>query len=165
MRQLAPLSILCAALTSGAAAQGFPQPSGFTWQDPVLRRMWAAGMDSSALPDLSQVLLDSLGPRLTASPGMEAAQDWLLRVYSGWGITARKEQYGTWRGWRRMYMLPPGGACAAVALILRPHTTVRIYTPLPADIPPGSYRARFLWIDSIPQGRDAPLISHSFRIH
>lgn len=71
----------------------------------------------------------------------------------------------TWRGWRRMYMLPPGGACAALALILRPRTTVRIHTPLPADIPPGIYRTRFLWIDSIPQGRDAPLISHSFRIH
>ncbi len=101
MRHLASLTVLCAALASGAAAQGFPQPAGFTWEDPVLRRIWSAGMDSSALPDLTQVLLDSLGPRLTASPGMEAAQDWLVRLYGGWGITARKEAYGTWRGWRR----------------------------------------------------------------
>jgi hypothetical protein len=47
------------------------------------------------------VLFDSLGPRLTASPGMTAAQNWLLATYTGWGITARKEQYGTWRSWRR----------------------------------------------------------------
>ena len=32
---------------------------------------------------------------------MTAAQNWLLTTYTGWGITARKEQYGTWRSWRR----------------------------------------------------------------
>lgn len=83
-------------------AQGpFGQTSGFTWDDPVLRRIWSAGMDSSQLPSLAQVLLDSLGPRLTGTPGMEGAQNWLLRTYAAWGITARKERYGTWRSWRR----------------------------------------------------------------
>src|SRR5207247_8135841 len=53
------------------------------------------------LPRLAQVLFDSLGPRLTASPGMTAAQNWLVATYTAWGITARKEQYGTWRSWRR----------------------------------------------------------------
>src|SRR5690348_15125758 len=33
---------------------------------------------------------------------MEAAQDWAVSTYKSWGIAdARKEQYGTWRGWRR----------------------------------------------------------------
>jgi hypothetical protein len=101
-----PLAVwlLAAALTpvAPAVAQGpFGQPSGFTWEDPVLRRLWAVGMDSSQLPALAQTLLDSLGPRLTASPGMEAAQRWLLQIYQGWGIPARRERYGTWRGWRR----------------------------------------------------------------
>src|SRR2546425_3517055 len=32
---------------------------------------------------------------------MAAAQNWLIATYSAWGITARKEQYGTWRSWRR----------------------------------------------------------------
>jgi hypothetical protein len=32
---------------------------------------------------------------------MEAAQDWLVQTYQAWGIPARKERYGTWRGWRR----------------------------------------------------------------
>ena len=90
-----------AAPPAPAVAQGFPQPSGFAVNDPVLQRIWAIGNDSSQLEHLAQVLFDSLGPRLTASPGMNAAQDWLVRTYTAWGITARKEQYGTWRGWRR----------------------------------------------------------------
>jgi hypothetical protein len=104
------LGVVLACATLGSAilapvplvAQGpFGQPAGFTWEDPVLRRLWAIGMDSSRLTDLAQVLLDSIGPRLTATPGMEAGQDWLVRTYAAWGITARKERYGTWRGWRR----------------------------------------------------------------
>ncbi|HEY6091243.1 MAG TPA: M28 family peptidase [Gemmatimonadales bacterium] len=96
---LAALSL--AVLATPAASQGFGQPSGFAVNDPVLRRIWAIGNDSSQLEHVAQVLFDSLGPRLTASPGMNAAQDWLVRTYTAWGITARKEQYGTWRGWRR----------------------------------------------------------------
>jgi len=102
VRRVLPATAFLAALaTITAAAQGFPQPSGFAVDDPVLRRIWAIETDSSQLPRLAQVLFDSLGPRLTASPGMAAAQNWLLATYTGWGITARKEQYGTWRGWRR----------------------------------------------------------------
>src|SRR2546428_5785015 len=32
---------------------------------------------------------------------MTAEQNWLIATYSSWGITARKEQYGTGRSWRR----------------------------------------------------------------
>ena len=67
----------------------------------MLRRIWAIGNDSSQLPHLAQVLFDSLGPRLTASPGMNAAQSWLVATYTAWDIPARIEQYGTWRSWRR----------------------------------------------------------------
>src|SRR6266498_3291353 len=93
--------LLCAASFTTAAAQGPPQPSGFIVENPVLRRIWAIGMDNSQLPRLAQVLFDSLGPRLTASPGMEAAQGWLGATEASWGVGARKEQYGPWRGWRR----------------------------------------------------------------
>ena len=55
---------------------------------------------SQALP-LAQVLLDSIGARLTGSPSMESAQDWLIATYAKWGVTARKEQYGTWNSWKR----------------------------------------------------------------
>jgi hypothetical protein len=102
VRRILSATLFLAAFTATTAAtQGFPQPSGFAVDDPVLRRIWAIETDSSQLPRLAQALFDSLGPRLTASPGMTAAQNWLLATYTSWGITARTEQYGTWRGWRR----------------------------------------------------------------
>ena len=73
----------------------------FTTDDPVLRRIWAMGMDSSRAYEFAQVLMDSIGPRLTGTPELEAAGDWLVSHYTSWGIPARTEQYGTWRGWRR----------------------------------------------------------------
>lgn len=73
----------------------------FAVDDPVLRRIWTEGMDHSQAARLAQALLDSIGPRLTGSPGQKAANDWAVAMYTRWGIPARNEQYGTWRGWRR----------------------------------------------------------------
>lgn len=99
-RALSAVLFLAAIAATTANAQG-QQPSGFAVDNPVLRRIWTIGMDSTQLPRFGQILLDSLGPRLTASPGMEAAQNWVVATYAGLGIPARKERYGTWRGWRR----------------------------------------------------------------
>ena len=95
------VAFLLAFAASNAHAQFGQQPSGFAVEDPVLRRIWALETDSSQLTRLAQALLDSVGPRLTATPGMTAGQNWLIATYTRWGITARKEQYGTWRSWRR----------------------------------------------------------------
>ncbi len=74
----------------------------FPTDDPVIKRMWDEGMtDRSQVYRLGQVLLDSIGPRLTGSPGHEAAIGWVLGTLNAWGIPARKEQYGTWMGWDR----------------------------------------------------------------
>ncbi|HSG81820.1 MAG TPA: M20/M25/M40 family metallo-hydrolase [Gemmatimonadota bacterium] len=73
----------------------------FTVNDPVLQRMWTAGMEESRALGLAQVLLDSLGPRLTGTPQSKAAQDWVVGLYQSWGIDARNEQYGTWMSWER----------------------------------------------------------------
>jgi hypothetical protein len=78
-----------------------PVPLTFPNDDAVLRRIWTLGMDSSQTAQLAQVLLDSIGPRLTGTPGMTAASDWVIRMYRSWGIDARRDEYGTWRGWRR----------------------------------------------------------------
>ena len=60
MRRVLPATVFLAAVaTITAAAQGFPQPSGFALDDPVLRRIWAIGTDSSQLPRLALVLFDS----------------------------------------------------------------------------------------------------------
>jgi len=94
-RFLIPLT-LCAAVSAGA--QSFPT------NDPVIRRMWDEGMTGkSQVARLAQVLTDSIGPRLSGSPGYLAATNWVAARYAEWGITARKEQYGTWRGWKRRY--------------------------------------------------------------
>ena len=97
MRRLRVAVLLPACFAAGSAsAQSFPTA------DPVIRRIWAEGMEeSSRAYRLAQVLMDSIGPRLTGSPGHQAAVDWLVRQYAGWGVPARKEQYGTWRSWRR----------------------------------------------------------------
>ena len=81
--------------TEAVAAQTFPTT------DPVIRRLWQLGMDESQARQLAQVLMDSIGPRLTGSPGQKAAHDWAVKIYESWGIPARNEQYGTWTGWRR----------------------------------------------------------------
>jgi hypothetical protein len=57
--------------------------------------------DRSQIAKLAQVLMDSIGPRLTASPGHQSAVAWLQNMYKTWGVPARAERYGTWRGWRR----------------------------------------------------------------
>jgi carboxypeptidase Q len=73
----------------------------FRTDDPVIRRMWVEGTERSQAERLAQVLMDSIGPRLSGSPGYDAAGEWLLRVHREWGIEARREEYGTWRGWRQ----------------------------------------------------------------
>ena len=76
-------------------------PLTFPTDDPVIRRIWSVGMDSSMAEKLAQVLFDSIGPRLTGSPGFASASDWVVSQYKSWGIDARRDVYGTWRGWRR----------------------------------------------------------------
>jgi len=92
-------------LAASVALVGLPQLSvgaqTFPTDDPVLKKMWAAGMDSSHTWSLSQVLFDSIGPRLTGTPNGKSASDWVMKMYRSWGIDAKTEQYGTWRGWRR----------------------------------------------------------------
>ncbi len=77
------------------------QSQTFRTDDPVLRQMWVEGMENSQTEEMAQVLMDSIGPRLSGSPGFDAAADWLVSVYDEWGVEVRREEYGTWRGWRQ----------------------------------------------------------------
>ncbi|HXT17352.1 MAG TPA: M28 family peptidase [Gemmatimonadaceae bacterium] len=88
----------------GAPQQpAYPDPPAlsFPTDDPIIKQIWTMGMDNSHVKQLSQVLFDSLGPRLMGAPNTKAAQDWLVKTYAGWGISAKLENYGTWRGWVR----------------------------------------------------------------
>jgi len=73
----------------------------FATDDPVIERMWEEGIGNSQTQRLAQALMDSIGPRLAGSPEFDAAGVWLLAMYGKWGVPARKEEYGTWRGWRQ----------------------------------------------------------------
>jgi hypothetical protein len=70
---------------------------------PVISHIQSIGRDSSRTEQLSHALFDSLGPRLTGTPDLKRANDWLVSTYKSWGIEARNEKIGTWRGWRRGY--------------------------------------------------------------
>jgi carboxypeptidase Q len=72
-------------------------------EDPVLRQIWDQAMNRSQMERMMQVLLDSIGARLTGSPGNERAQAWAVAQLQGWGIQAERKQYGTWEGWDRGY--------------------------------------------------------------
>ena len=91
-------------LASSADAQPGPRVAAgpqFPTDNATIRALWEEGMQRSQVYGLGQTLLDSLGPRLTGTPGYERAADWLVHMYGQWGVQARKEQYGTWRGWER----------------------------------------------------------------
>jgi carboxypeptidase Q len=91
------LMSLTAALVSVAPLEG----QSLATDDEVLRGIWREAMTNSHLEPLAQALLDSIGPRLTGSPGMERAQDWAVQMLESWGVDARLERYGTWEGWER----------------------------------------------------------------
>jgi len=69
----------------------------------IIQRIRTIAIDSSHTQRLAHQLFDSIGPRLTGSPDAKRGNDWLVRMYKSWGIDAKNEQVGTWRGWRRGY--------------------------------------------------------------
>jgi hypothetical protein len=55
----------------------------------------------SQLQILAHELLDGIGPRLVGTPQMKKANEWAVDKYASWGISARNEQWGEWKGWER----------------------------------------------------------------
>ena len=99
--RLRPIPIVVALAVSLYATPRAVDAQRLATDDPVLRQIWSQAMDNSHFERLGTALLDSIGPRLTASPGIERAQDWAVKMFQSWGIEARTEQYGTWEGWDR----------------------------------------------------------------
>ena len=96
MAHIRTLTLASALVVAGASALS-------AQSDPTMQRIFRVGMDSSHVQQLSQALFDSIGPRLTGSPGFRNASNWVIGEYKKWGIEAKQEKYGTWRGWRRGY--------------------------------------------------------------
>ncbi len=96
LRKIVPVIAITATVAASPVRAQTP-PTG----ESVIQRIWQEGMENSQTERLARSLLDSIGPRLAGSPGFDAAGAWLLDTYEGWGIPARKEEYGTWIGWRQ----------------------------------------------------------------
>ncbi|MFC4636097.1 M20/M25/M40 family metallo-hydrolase [Dokdonia ponticola] len=69
--------------------------------DPIIEGMIKEATDHSQLEVLGHELTDLIGPRLVGTPQMQHANEWAVAKYKGWGIPARNEQWGEWRGWER----------------------------------------------------------------
>lgn len=123
LRIFSLLSLLCFALAP-LSVQTFPT------DDPVIKNIWKEAKDSSQLMIHAHELFDVVGPRLVGSPQMKKAHDWAVKKYTAWGIEAKNEQWGQWRGWERgvthIDLLEP--RCASLIL-------VGILVDLPPDNP------------------------------
>ena len=70
-------------------------------KDPIIEGIIKEANENSQLERLGHELMDVVGPRLVGTPQMKQANDWVVAQYAKWGIDARNEQYGEWRGWER----------------------------------------------------------------
>jgi carboxypeptidase Q len=70
-------------------------------KDPVIESIIKEARENSQLKQLAHELTDGIGPRLVGTPQMQKAHDWAIDKYKSWGIPARNEKWGEWRGWER----------------------------------------------------------------
>ncbi len=70
-------------------------------KDKVIENIIKEATENSKLELLAHELMDEIGPRLVGTPQMKNANDWAVAKYTSWGISAKNEQWGEWRGWER----------------------------------------------------------------
>ncbi|MCG2616597.1 M20/M25/M40 family metallo-hydrolase [Terrimonas sp. NA20] len=87
--------LLPAALLAGSVAFGQVADS------VIVKSIVKEATENSQLKNLAHELLDGIGPRLVGTPQMKQANDWAVAKYTSWGIAARNEKWGEWRGWER----------------------------------------------------------------
>ena len=117
------------------------------------------GMNRSEVMQNLEYLTDVIGPRLTGSPAARAANDWTMRRFQEYGLTARLEPWnfgGTWtRGpmWVRM-VSPRAHDVVAASWAWAPGTggkalrgpVVRIDASTPDSFAAGRARAKGAWV-------------------
>jgi len=69
--------------------------------EEVVDQLKKEATENSQLEQLAHELMDVIGPRLVGTPQMTKAHDWAVATFKKWGIKARNEEWGTWRGWER----------------------------------------------------------------
>ena len=69
--------------------------------EAVINNIVKEETENSQLEKMAHDLFDVVGPRLVGTPQMKKANDWVVAKYNDWGINARNEKWGEWRGWER----------------------------------------------------------------
>jgi hypothetical protein len=67
----------------------------------LIRKIVKEATNNSQLEKLAHELIDGIGPRLVGTPQMQQANEWAVAKYKSWGVNARNEKWGEWRGWER----------------------------------------------------------------
>jgi hypothetical protein len=70
-------------------------------KDPIIEAIIKEATENSQLEILAHELMDGIGPRLIGTPKMLEAHEWAVSKYKSWGINAKNEKWGEWRGWER----------------------------------------------------------------
>jgi len=70
----------------------------------VMSQIRNEGFHNSKVMEIEEQLTDVIGPRLTGSPNMKAANDWTRDKFTGWGLAnSHLESYPFGRGWSNEY--------------------------------------------------------------
>ena len=91
------LSLIAFPILAIAQRPGISNPS----KNPIIESIVAEATNNSQLENLAYELMDGIGPRLVGTPEMQKAHDWAINKYQSWGISAKNEKWGEWRGWER----------------------------------------------------------------
>jgi hypothetical protein len=147
-------SLVLMLVCSAAFGQQFGPPPQAP-KDPIVDAIIKEATTNSQLEKTGHELMDGVGPRLVGSPKMQQAHDWAVEKYKSWGIPARNEKWGEWRGWERgithIDMVSPWiKSLAGTQLAWSPNTKGKTVTGDVVIIPDGADSLAFQkWLPSV----------------
>jgi hypothetical protein len=166
MRRVHTLIAICAA--ASCVAISLPGAAAANDVD-ALGRIRDEGFHRSQVMALLEHLTDSIGPRLTGSPQMKAANDWTLAKFQEWGLAnAHLEPWEFGDGWSftraEVRMTAPAAAVlAALPKAWTPGTTgvatgramfLEIEKVEDLEAHKGELAGRILFLSKAPEGKD-----------
>ncbi|WP_448702548.1 M28 family metallopeptidase [Mucilaginibacter sp. AW1-3] len=86
--------LLSAGIAGSLFAQDTPDPA-------MVKKIREEGLNHSQVMDIAFHITDVTGPRLSGSPGLKRAQDWVVEKLKSWGmVNAKREDWGKFgKGW------------------------------------------------------------------
>jgi len=91
--------LFTALLSAGIAISAFAQNNAP--DAAMVKKIREEGLNHSQVMDIAFHITDVAGPRLSGSPGLKRAQDWVVEKLKSWGIVnAKREDWGKFgKGW------------------------------------------------------------------